>query len=278
VKRIPWPTVLLAFILASSTLAGCQKLSLNSYPCTNSMTVDGSDADWSDSAFHYFEKKDVSIGFCHNDSFLFVALRSTNQEIVPQVMQGFTVWFKAQDGKGPKMGIHFPVGRPQMGPVMTEHPGKIEPEPGKPDFTMVPQDFEILVPSKALKQKILFGLAASYGLGAKVSLDGSGKFVYELKVPLVQTDDHLFAVWYQKGENTSIEITLESDGFEPMVMAGIKGQSEPTGGGPGGMGGGTQPPGGMAGGMSRPPSGGRGQGHGMGSATQKLSQKILLNL
>ena len=268
-KRIPWPAVLLAFILASSSLAGCQKLSLKSYPCVNTMTVDGRDSDWPDSAFHYFEKKDVSIGFCHNDSFLFVALRSTNQEIVPQVMQGFTVWFQARDGSAPKMGIHFPMGRPQMGPGMTERSGKIDPEPGKPNVAMIPQDFEVLVPSKALKQRILFGLAASYGLGAKVSLDGSGKFVYELKVPLVQSDEHLFAVWYQKGEDTGIEISLESDGFEPMAMRGNSGQDRPAGGG-------NQRPGGMDGEMPSPPSGGRGPG--MGASAKKLSQKIMLKL
>ena len=275
-KRIPWPAVLLAFILASSSLAGCQKLSLNSYPCPNAMTVDGSDSDWPDSAFHYFEKKDVSIGFCHNDSFLFAALKSTNQEIVPQVMQGFTVWFQARDGSAPKMGIHFPMGRPQMGPGMMEHPGKTEPEPGKPNMAMIPQDFEVLVPSKALKQRILFGLAASYGLGAKVSLDGSGKFIYELKVPLVQSDNHLFAVWYQKGEDTGIEISLESDGLEPLAMRGNSSQDRPVGGGPGGMGGGNQRPGGMDGEMPSPPSGGRGPG--MGASTKKLSQKIMLKL
>ena len=266
-----WPVALIAAILALTSLAGCQKLSLNSYPCTNAMTVDGSDSDWPDSAFHYFEKKDVSIGFCHNDSFLFVALRSTNQEIVPQVMQGFTVWFQARDGSAPKMGIHFLMGRPQMGPGMTERSGKTEPEPGKPDFATAPQDFEVLVPSKALKQKILFGLAASYGLGAKVSLDGNEKFVYEIKVPLVQSDEHLFAVWYQMGSNTNIEITMESDGFEPMVMRGNNGQ-----GGPGGMGGVNPRPGGMDGDMPGPQGGGRGPG--MEASTKKLSQKIMLKL
>ncbi|MBI5804998.1 hypothetical protein HZA73_03025 [candidate division TA06 bacterium] len=275
-KKNFWPVTLIAAILALTSLAGCQKLSLKSYPCVNAMTVDGSDSDWPDSAFHYFKKKDVSIGFCHNDSFLFVALRSTNQEIVPQVMQGFTVWFQARDGSASKMGIHFPMGRPQTGPGMTERSGKIDPEQGKQNFAMVPQDFEVLVPSKALKQRILFGLAASYGLGAKVSLDGSGKFVYELKVPLVQSDNHLFAVWYQRGEDTGIEILLESDGLEPMAMRGNNGQDRPAGGGPGGMGGGNHRPGGMDGEMPSPPNGGRDPG--MRASTQKLNQKILLHL
>ena len=276
-KKNFWPVTLIAAITALTSMAGCQRLNMTSHRSTSAMTVDGSDADWSDSAFHYFEKKDLSIGFCHNDSFLFLLLRSTNQEIVPQVMQGFTVWFQAQDGSAPKMGIHFPMGRPQMGPGMMGHPEKTEAEPKDIDLSMVPKDFEVLVPEKALKQRILFGLAASYGLGAKVSLDGSGKFVYELKVPLVQTDDHLFAVWYQKSENTGIEVTLESDGFEPMAMTGSGGQKTgQAGGGPGGMGGGNRPPGGMDGGMPSPPSGGRGPA--MGASTQKLSQKILLKL
>jgi hypothetical protein len=276
VKKNIWPITLIAAILALSALAGCQKLSMTSYRSTDAMKVDGSDADWPDSAFHYFEKKDFSIGFCHNDSFLFLLLRSSNQEIVPQIMQGFTVWFQSQDGSAPKMGVHFPMGRPQMMQGMMGHPEKMAADPKDIDLSMAPQDFEVLVPEKALKQRILFGLAASYGLGAKVSLDGSGKFVYELKVPLIQTDDHLFAVWYQKSENTGIEVTLESEGFGSKAMMGSGGQGRPAGGGPGGMGGGIQPPGGMEGGMPSPPSGGRGPA--MGASIQKLSQKIQLNL
>jgi hypothetical protein len=224
--------VLLALTLG---LAGCQTFSTfstESRPLDHQIVVDGKTDDWRGDLF-VAEKERIELGFLNDRENLYVCLLTTDNFIRAQILtQGLTVWFDPKGKTDKVFGIKFPVGLP---PGERKMPMGATPE--GPDLENVPNvpmmEMEIIRSEKEPIQKLK--IEEAKGIEVKVA-PSSGLIVYELKIPLVKTEQNSIAVGAEPGK--TIGIGFEIPKLEPSQMSQNR-----RGGTPGGnrppMGGGT---------------------------------------
>jgi hypothetical protein len=225
-------------LLFTFLLNGCSngKLELNSDWRDREITIDGKNADWL-GAMLFFEEDNISVGLLNDDNFLYICMIAEDQFIRAQVMrQGFTLWFDPDGGKEKIFGIKYPVGMKASG-----LPGGIERDdqnlerareaPRRPM-----NELEILGPGKDEVKKMLVEEAKGIDIHVEFS---SGMLVYELKVPLIQSEQHPYAIGAEA--DSSVGIGLETAKMErPDMRSGMSGEGGrggPTGGMRGGAGG-----------------------------------------
>jgi hypothetical protein len=230
--------VLLALALG---LAGCRTFntfSTESRPLDHQVIVDGKTEDWQGDLF-VAEGERIELGFLNDRENLYVCLLTTDNFVRAQILtQGLTVWFDPKGKTDKIFGIRFPVGLP---PAERKMPLANNPE--GPDLENLPKvpmtEMEIIRTEKEPPQKL--NVAEAQGIEVKV-VPSSGLIVYELKIPLIKTEQHPIAVGAEPG--TTIGIGFETQKFDlsqmPRRRGGIPGGGRPPmGGGPGqeGMGG-----------------------------------------
>jgi hypothetical protein len=231
--------VLLALALM---LAGCRTFntfSTESRALDHQVIVDGKTEDWQGDLF-VAEGERIELGFLNDRENLYVCLLTTDNFVRAQIlMQGLTVWFDPKGGTDKVFGIKFPVGLPPG-----ERKMPLGDNPEGPEFETLPKvpmtEMEIIRSEKEPIQKL--NVAEAQGIEVKV-VPSSGLIVYELKIPLVKTEQHPIAVGVEPGK--TIGIGFETPKFDPSQMprrrvGGIPGGGRPPmGGGAGqeGMGG-----------------------------------------
>jgi hypothetical protein len=231
--------ILLALALM---LAGCRTFttfSTESRPLDHQVIVDGKTEDWQGDLF-VAEGERIELGFLNDRENLYVCLLTTDNFVRAQIlMQGLTVWFDPKGGTNKVFGIKFPVGLPPG-----ERKMPLGDNPEGPDLENLPKvpmtEMEIIRSEKEPIQKL--NVAEAQGIEVKV-VPSSGLIVYELKIPLVKTEQHPIAVGAEPGK--TIGIGFETPKFDPSQMprrrvGGIPGGGRPPmGGGAGqeGMGG-----------------------------------------
>jgi len=240
-------------------LAGCSSAriySTDSLPRTKEIKVDGRTDDWLGS-LSIIEDGNVSVGFLNDRENLYICLMLEEDFLQGQVMrQGLTVWFDPKGGKEKSLGLRYPLGRPlgEKGEGPRGEPGP-PPSEGSPEEVM--SALEIIRSPKGEPQK----MEISDIPGIEISVAPTrGLFVYELKIPLAQTESKLVALGVQPGQTVGI-------GFEIPQLDRDQMSGRPSEGTPGG--GGRPPMGGVpgAGGGGRP-GGMRGGGPGGGMMEQ----------
>ena len=240
----------LAVLFSFSLLVGCgSTLDLASSWKSPGVVPDSSAGEWK-TPLTELKDTQVFIGAQNDAEFLYLRLLVPGEQFRRQVLSsGLTVWFEPVDGK--KFGILYPTGG------------------------LVEQDLEILGPEKSDRQ-ILSTLEVP---GIKVhtgNYQGSG--VYELRVPLVVSKEHPYAVGV--AATSIVDVSFESGkertptrGGDPGIGTG-EGRGRMPGGG-GGYGGGRRG-GGFGGGRS---GGGRGSGAGSGGTrSEPLDFKARLHI
>jgi hypothetical protein len=227
--------LLLSVILFS--LAGCETIELKSNWRDREITIDGINSEWKNTLM-YIEKADILVGLLNDETFLYACVLAESPFIRAQIMrQGFTVWFDPAGGNKKTFGIRFPIGREKKfgKEMMGEEPepfwgesftGDEEPDQEKMQeiYKTSLTELEILGPGENDSKR----MPVAEAKGIEISLvPSSGMLVYELKVPLAQSDQHLYAVGAQPGK--IIGIRLES----PRIDIG-RGMRRMGGGMPGG--------------------------------------------
>lgn len=268
-RVIDWAWCALLLVLG---LAGCSSYTTyatESLPRVKEIKVDGKTDDWLGS-LSIIEDGAVSVGFRNDRENLYVCLMVEEEFLQAQVMgQGLTVWFDPRGGKAKSLGIRYPLGMPR-GERSEEPRG----EPGPPPSDSFPEEalsaLEIFRSEKEEPQKM--EIAEARGIEI-MAVPSRGLLVYELKIPLSQTETNLIAVGTQPGQTIGI-------GFEIPKPDLSKMPGPPSGGMPGG--GGRPPMGGVpgAGGGGRPggpPGGGPGGGM-MGEMPKGLKVWTLVHL
>jgi hypothetical protein len=231
-------------------LSGCSqgKLELNSDWLDREIIVDGKSDDWL-GAMYYFEDENISLGLLNDENFLYACLIAEDQFIRTQVMrQGLTLWFDPDGGKKKTFGIKYPLGR-QAGdrsmrpgfPARREE-GERGQEQFRERFKEAMTELEILGPEKDESKR----MSVEEAKGIKIIVRPlSGMLVYELKVPLLRSEEYPYAVGAKAGDTIGI-------GFlSPKLKTGPQ-RWRPGGGWPGGGRGGL---GGMPGGRGMPGGG-----------------------
>jgi hypothetical protein len=240
-------SVLFLFLIM---LAGCgqEKLELNSDWRNRQIIVDGKSDDWV-GAMYYFEDENISLGLLNDENFLYACLIAEDQSIRTQVMrQGLTLWFDPNGGKKKTFGIKFPLGMQARGrlgrpgfPTRMESDERGQ-EQFQERFEEAMTELEILGPGKDESKRMSVEEAKGINIIVRPL---SGMLVYELKVPLRQSEEHPYAVGAKPGDTIGI-------GFlSPKQQAGRQG-GRMGGGWPGGGRGGF---GGMPGGRGMPGGG-----------------------
>jgi hypothetical protein len=240
-KRL-WLILFLSAILLS--LAACQAIELISGWRNKEITIDGKSTEWHD-AMIYLEKAGILVGFLNDEANLYACLVADSPFLRANLLrQGFTVWFDPAGGSKKTFGIRFPIGRQRN--FDKEKRGE-EPEPFGPDrygredepdeeemqefIKKTLTELEILGPGKNEANRM--PLSEAKGIEIKL-VSSSGLLVYELKIPLVQSEQHPYAVGALPGQ--IIGLGLES----PRINM-ERGMRRMGGGMPGG-GGGLRPP------------------------------------
>jgi len=247
-------SVFICFILLSVFIAGCGKPKLNSKLRDHEIIIDGKINDWQNDLSYYDEKTRVNVGVINDDTYLYICLITRNHGLMEQLARsGFTVWFDPNGANNKVLGILFPSGgglipensmppmgrgREDLGPLDkkgSERPSEMFQEPW--------QEIEIIGPGKEEKYKTTVEAAGKYGISVKMGNE-KGYFIYELKVPLFENEQHPYAIGVNK--NRLIGLGFETSGINKGMMRRM--------GPPGGRGGG------MPGGDGGMPFGGGGMG------------------
>jgi hypothetical protein len=222
-------------------LAACSSYKVyatDSLPAVKEIRIDGKTEDWL-GALSIIEDRSVLVGFQNDRESLYVCLIVEGESLQAQIMgQGLTLWFDPRGGKTKAMGIRYPLG---MAPRKMPEEQSGEPSPPSPeDFSEEAlSTLEIIESQKEPPQKM--EIAAARGIEIK-AVPIRNLFVYELKIPLLQTESHPFAVGAQPGQ--TIGIGFETPKPDQSQMAGPPSGGMPEGGG------------------RRPPMGGGGVGRG----------------
>jgi hypothetical protein len=246
VRTRPFRPLPLCALIIPLVLFRCIRYEYSSRWLDRVIAIDGSDKDWQ-GATVYVEKANVSVGMFNDSESMTLCLVTTDRRIGGRIMRGgMRLWFDPNGGQKKTFGIHFPVGIPGSDPG----PGGSEGEsPGLGDespnpFFLDPQtDMEFLGPGKGEIERI--PVQEARGIQVKAAVD-SGRFVYELKVPLIISESTPHAVGIQSKKQVAIGFEIED--FSPAGKRGRMGERM----GSGGMG---MPSGGMGGGSGM--SGGR---------------------
>jgi hypothetical protein len=242
-------------------LTGCSSTTTyttGSLPRVKEIAVDGKTDDWV-GALSIIEDGTVSMGYRNDRENLYVCLMVEDELLQGQIMRGgLTVWFDPQGGKMKSLGIRYPVGMGTPRGEKGEEPRGEKPEEprGEPGDRPPAEGYqgavmpalEILRSEKGEPQKIEISEAKGIEI---MAVPSRGLFVYELKIPLAQTETSLIALGAQPGQTVGIgfEIPKPERGDMPGPPSGgtSGGGGRPPMGGVPGAGGGR--PGGMPGGV-----------------------------
>jgi hypothetical protein len=229
------------------------------------ITIDGRYDDWPGN-LQPFEAVPVAVQFVNDTDYLYMRLTASAAAERRQILrQGFTVWFDPTGGTKKHFGIRYPV--VERGETVGERPGgfggyggRREGERGggqSGDAATDPHPgdrIDVLGPDKDDARM----LTRDHAPGIDVAIrEEQGTLQYELKIPLLKTAEHPYAIEAVAGK--AIGVGLESGKPQERFSVGQGG-----GFGGGGFGGGI---GGRGGGM-----GGRGGGMRGGGRDREAGQ------
>jgi hypothetical protein len=261
-RRLTHYTTIFMMCIFFASSGGCEKpIELESKWQNCEITIDGVGDEWGGATI-YAAKQKVSLTMLNDSSYMYIRINTRDRQVQAQVLgMGLTLWFDPDGGKDKTFGIHFPLGMEEMD--MPQMPGGYEvshDDRFEKMFTGLSDELGILGSDEEDICRISFSEAAMHGINVRLGYL-NGNLIYELKVPLVHDEDHVFAIGLTTaGIDTNITIgigfeTPEIDVEEMKKNMEERGRGMPPGGSgmpPGGMPSGGTPPGGMRGGPQMP--------------------------
>ena len=206
----------------------------------------------------YAAKAKVSLTLINDNHNMYIRLHSRDRQVHPHVLgMGFTVWFDPDGSKNKTFGIHFPIGMQDMKgmPMMARGRAGDQGERLQKMLEESTDELEILASSEEEIYRTSLTEAKTHGIDVKMGFS-KGNLIYEIKVPLIQDEEHLCAIGINTTEadaGTVIGIGFETPELHMEEMRkkmeeggiGMPGEGQPPDGGrmSGGMRGGG-PPGG----------------------------------
>lgn len=212
--------------------------------------VDGSADEWQ-GEMTYLEGPGVFLGARNDGDHLYLCVQSRDPQVGHRAMaRGLTVRL---DPKGAKpLKLRFPIGlSDQGGPPPRSEGGDRDARRAAMEQSL--DAFLVFVQGSEEPQRI--PVDNSFGIELKAGVEG-GDFSYELKIPLVASEVHPYAIGVEPGGRITLTVeTPQIDRDAMRQMGGGRG-----GMGRGGMGGGGMGRGGMGGGGMGRRGGMRGKG------------------
>jgi hypothetical protein len=185
---------------------GCKEpVDIHSKWLDKKIVIDADDADWVNYPFFYDVKSSSGIGLYNDDKNLFIYFQTTDKDLIRQISgQGVFLWFNKTGKKDKELALFFPSKR------------KVQ-QGATPD-----EELKILSSEKDKGYKCNLEKAKKLGIEVKYSIDDRGRFIYELKMPIVETANTAFVAEASDTNNIGM-------GF---ITGEEKGRSHPH---PGGM-------------------------------------------
>jgi len=252
-------------------LSNCKSIQLESRWLDRPLSYTGKVSEWNDCIVYPKDTK-FGVGIMNDDKFLYICMTSWDANVSAQIMRmGFTSMFEPKDGKGKRLGIHYPMGMSRSG---IRHETEEGPEIMKEKLAESLEHIEILGPGKDDTCPTRTIISESMGIITRV-LPFEGNCVYEMKVPLKADSVNKFAI--NAGEGETIQLTLETSSAgreKPNDPAAESAGPEGANMG-GGMGGGGMHGGGHGGGHGGHGAGGRSGGIG---GMEPFKQSFIIKL
>jgi hypothetical protein len=230
--------------------AGAKSVSLDSAPRTRPIAIDAKLDDWQD-ALVYVKQANLAIGLSNDGTDLYLCVQSRDPEVNLQILdQGMIAWLTPHGATGKQFGIEFPLARDRV-----ESYSRMTTATGTQGGGGAPRTMtRLAIRGAAPDDRRIMAIADATGISASAAAIDDA-FVYEMRIPLVKSPEHPYAIGAAPGDR--IEILLETP--EPAPYVKEHGDSVPRSGG---FGGGTGGAGG--GGMGGHGGGGGGGGYGGG--------------
>lgn len=246
-------------------LIGCNNGTLNSQKPTSEVEIDGMLYKWENALINPTNEP-FGIGVMNDDSNIYIALSTFDQETKMKVLKGLTVWINSEGKKKETFGIKYPVqmsltgmcGMMQFGGDPNQISHDRERDPNTMIQQILSQQEDLILTDKGIDH---FAPIDNGEDGIQVKMEhNQGNLVYELKVPLN----------ILKVSKNKIWIGIETAELEKPDMKG-----QESGGKGGGISGGGRQGGGMSGGGR--PSGEMLLGHGQELSPLKYWIKVVLD-
>ncbi len=197
-------------------LSGCNKpVNIQSKWLDRKIVIDADDKDWKDYPYYYDEKTRSCIGVYNDNENLYLCFQTMDKDIQREILsRGLYIWFNKTGKKDKDLGICFPSGGRFDGPwggrfdSASAMPGRSPdmssnmsgPSGDSPDERMMShehsfqkgpaQDKELKIFSSEDDKGYVCNIekAARFGIEARYTIDQQSRFIYELKVPIVEKD------------------------------------------------------------------------------------------
>ena len=208
-------------VLSFTILSGCNRPDLISAWRDHEIVINGKYTDFGNVMTYYYEKEKIAINLFNDKDYMYICLISRNRRIETQLMEsGLTLWFDPDGGRNKVFGIRFPLGRISITKEESNNSNWQEQEEGKDAGEEKDGDenswkqlealegsqekIELIIESVNAENKdMLIELslkdAIKQGIEAKIGHQND-YFVYELKVPLIKSSQHQYAVGFKVGK------------------------------------------------------------------------------
>jgi hypothetical protein len=247
--------LLTALALLPAVVSAADHLHLTSGTPAGAITIDGKHDDWSGDLTPVGSEP-FAVQIVNDQNTLYLRLTASDPAVRNQIVRrGLVVWFDESGGTRKRLGIRYPVVEAGMGGSDGHRggyggghrgggssggsaSGGADAPAGPPDDYEPPNRIDILGPGKDDARSLTSDHASGVEAALRVS---DGEVFYELKVPLVTSADHPYAINTTSGKTIGI-------GFETPKIEQSSGEAPHGGGGGYGRGGGMGGHGGMHGG------------------------------
>lgn len=254
---------LIAIISFTLLISGCNDNIINSVWKTNDIKIDGNDSDWGNS-LTYVKDSNLLFGVQNDDKYLYLCLATNDQDLQTKILRlGLTIWFDTTGGDNEIFGIKYPLSFQDLdhsnfnfGKNENFTPEEQNFNHGNMNEKMLMRQTDVEILGKNKNDYTRIGLSELKGIEIKVNIKNY-RFVYEMKIPLVQTKETPYAINTDTSRTIGIGLetgTIDRNKFPQEKGFGIEGSSaenqggeEPIEGGGGYFGGGNMHPRGSGG-------------------------------
>jgi hypothetical protein len=239
--------ILLVIVIIAVLITGCNDIELNSKWKNQDIIIDGINTEWQGG--YYIKEASTSINIYNDAEYIYIGVISSDRQLPMKIFgNGMIVWFDPNNNKDKILGIHFPIGMTNS--EIPLKPGEIgdNEEKMKEIFAKTLNEYEIIRKNKEVETRL--STLGGKGIQLKISNE-QNKFLYEMKIPLKQNNENLYAIDADTSKTISIGFETAEMDFDKMKERigdengppGVSSGIPPSGGipGGGGMPGGGQP-------------------------------------
>jgi hypothetical protein len=184
-------------LLCGVWVAGCGRLETQSVWRSREITIDGNPADWEGIFPTYVEAPNIAIRTVNDDKYLYLLLSSPDRNLAAQMLtRGFTVQFDPKGREGEVLGIRYPLGTDS--PLMAGEALKDRTEVRQTIIDMFQSAGEVMEVLRSGQDEPVVMPISGQGIEVRPGY-ASRNFVYEIRVPLHQSEDQPYAIGTEPG-------------------------------------------------------------------------------